>query len=102
MIIIELTYKKSLEYVDKYLDAHKQFLKVGYDQHCFLASGPKTPRNGGVILSTFTDLTTCQAFMKQDPFAQQDIAIYHFIQFDMTICEDRAFILQHFQTAIAR
>ena len=51
MFIVNLTYKVSLDEVDKYLQDHVEYLKVQYDQKNFIASGRKNPRDGGVILS---------------------------------------------------
>lgn len=50
MFIVLLTYVKPLEQVDTHIEAHKVFLDQYYTQGKFLASGPKVPRTGGVIL----------------------------------------------------
>lgn len=49
MLIIELTYKKSLDEVNSLLDEHRSFLDQFYSQGLFIASSPKNPRDGGVI-----------------------------------------------------
>lgn len=49
MYVIELTYKASLAEVNKHLEAHRAFLDVYYERGIFLASGPKVPREGGII-----------------------------------------------------
>ena len=43
MFIVNLTYKVSLDEVDKYLQDHVEYLKVQYDQKNFIASGRKNP-----------------------------------------------------------
>lgn len=50
MFIAILTYKKPLSEVDKYLDAHRRYLAEHYAAGNFIASGPQTPRVGGVIM----------------------------------------------------
>lgn len=50
LIVIDLTYKVSLDQVEQYLEAHRAFLDKNYDNGVFLLSGPKEPREGGVIL----------------------------------------------------
>ena len=41
MLVIELTYKKSLEEVNILLEEHKSFLDKCYSEGLFIASGPK-------------------------------------------------------------
>ena len=50
MFIAILTYKKPLEEVDRFLQAHREYLAVHYAAGDFIASGPQTPRIGGVIM----------------------------------------------------
>lgn len=50
MFIIELSYKKALDVIDKHLEAHRAYLDEGYKNNYFLVSGPKTPRTGGIII----------------------------------------------------
>lgn len=80
MIIIELTYKKSLDEVNHFLQAHRDFLERCYSQKMFIASGPKNPRNGGVILA-MGDLTEIKKIIEEDPFNQHGVADYRIIEF---------------------
>ena len=50
MFIAILTYKKPLEEVDRFLQAHREYLADHYAAGDFIASGPQTPRVGGVIM----------------------------------------------------
>ncbi len=77
MLIIELTYKKPLNEVEKYLQDHRDFLSKYYDQGVFLASGPKDPRDGGIILANCND---ADEIIKEDPFYQHQIADYKVIR----------------------
>ena len=87
MIIIELTYKKSLDDVNKLLQKHRDFLDKYYGEKLFLASGPKNPRNGGIILS-MGDQETINNILKEDPFHQYGIADYRVIEFEPTKFSD--------------
>lgn len=49
MFIAVLTYKKPLNEVDKYLQAHRDYLAEHYAAGDFIASGLQNPRIGGVI-----------------------------------------------------
>ena len=81
MIIIELTYKKSLNEVNALLQKHRDFLEKYYSEKMFLASGPKNPRNGGVILA-IGDLSVINKIIEEDPFYQHDVADYRIIEFE--------------------
>lgn len=81
MLIIELTYKKSLDDVNKLLQKHRDFLSKYYGEKVFLASGPKNPRNGGIILS-MSEKATIDKILKEDPFYQHEIADYRIIEFE--------------------
>ena len=54
MFIAILTYKKSLEEVDRHLRAHREYLAENYAAGNFIASGQQTPRAGGVIMMKAT------------------------------------------------
>ncbi|MDP4170378.1 MAG: YciI family protein, partial [Bacillota bacterium] len=51
MFIVELTYVKSLDEIDRLREAHVAFLKKYYEKGIFLMSGPKNPRKGGIIIA---------------------------------------------------
>ena len=50
MSIAILTYKKPLEEVDRYLQAHRDYFAEHYATGDFIMSGPQPPRVGGVII----------------------------------------------------
>ena len=81
MIIIELTYKKPLDDVNELLQEHRDFLDKYYGEKLFLASGPKNPRNGGIILS-MGDQSTINKILQEDPFYQNKVAEYKIIEFE--------------------
>lgn len=81
MIIIQLSYKTPIQEVDKYLQAHREFLDYHYKQGLLIASGPMKPRTGGIIIAATTDKVYLENLFKQDPYYLADIADYHFIEF---------------------
>lgn len=89
MFIIELTYKKSLEEVEKHLETHKAFIKTGVEAGYFMMAGPKVPRTGGIVLADFKDLSVCHAYFKQDSFYQHDIAEFKIIEFISTMQQNK-------------
>lgn len=81
MVVIELKYKKSLAMVNDYLDAHRAFLQKYYGEGIFVMSGPKHPRNGGIIIAAVDFQAACE-IIKDDPFYQAQIAEYNVMEFD--------------------
>ena len=79
--IINLDYLVEESEVAKVRPAHRDFLDIGYSNGIFLASGPKVPKTGGVILA-LGNIETIKEFIKNDPFYIHKIASYTFQTFD--------------------
>ena len=82
MFIVNITYKKPIELVETHTAAHRAFLDEGYKNNCFVASGPKIPRTGGIIISQLKNREQLEKILKQDPFALNDLADYEIIEFN--------------------
>ncbi|MCI9054800.1 MAG: GTP cyclohydrolase [Muribaculaceae bacterium] len=85
MFIAILTYKKPLSEVDKYLQAHRDYLAEHYAAGDFIASGPQNPRIGGVIMIKAADREVVNAIISQDPFNINGIADYQIVEFTPTM-----------------
>ncbi|MHB1947677.1 MAG: YciI family protein [Gammaproteobacteria bacterium] len=81
MFIVTLTYLKPIEIVEQYLADHRNYLEEGYKKDYFIASGPKTPRTGGVIISQLTDRGLLESIIEKDPFFTNNIAKFDIIEF---------------------
>ncbi len=81
MIIVQLTYKTPISEVDKYLQAHREFLDYYYKQGLFLASGPMKPRTGGILIALTKDRPYLESILQKDPYYLAEIADYSFIEF---------------------
>lgn len=83
MYIVELTYLQPTSAIDTQLEAHRQFLATQYERGLFIASGPKQPRNGGVIIvSGKVSRDELDAILAQDPFHIHALADYRIVAFD--------------------
>lgn len=82
MFIIKVTYIKPLSEVDKFLAAHREYLKTGYSKNLLLASGPQNPRIGGIILARGNDKNKVLDFIESDPFKINSVATYEIIEFE--------------------
>jgi len=81
MFVILVTYIKPLSEIDAHLEAHRRFLDEGYAAGYFLASGPRVPRTGGVILAQAPSAEELKSFIKQDPFSVAGVAAYEVVEF---------------------
>ncbi len=89
MFIAILTYKKPLQEVDRFLQAHRDFLAEHYAAGDLITSGPRNPRIGGVIMIKASDLNAVNAIISRDPFFINAIADYQIIEFTPTLfCDD--------------
>lgn len=89
MFIAILAYKKPLSVVDKYLQAHRDYLAEHYAAGDFIASGPQNPRIGGVIMIKATNRDAVNAIISQDPFNLNGIADYQIVEFTPTMfCDE--------------
>lgn len=79
--IIDLHYLVDENEVAKIRPSHRDFLDVGYKKGILLASGPKIPKTGGVILA-IGNIEEIKEFIKNDPFYINNIAKYSFSSFD--------------------
>lgn len=88
MFIAILTYKKPLEEVDCFLQAHCEYLAKHYAVGDFIASGPQNPRIGGVIMMKAANRAAVDSIISQDPFNINGIADYQIVEFTPTLFRD--------------
>lgn len=89
MFIAILTYKKPLVDVDHFLQAHRDFLAKQYAAGNLITSGPRVPREGGVIMLRAENREKAEAVLSLDPFNINDIADYQLVEFVPTLfCDD--------------
>lgn len=81
MFIINLTYIKPLEEVEKYLAEHITFLNKYYGSGNFICSGRKNPRTGGVIICNAKNMEEVSEIISEDPFKGNGIANYDILEF---------------------
>jgi uncharacterized protein YciI len=81
MFIVLLTYRTPTHEIDKYLQAHRDFLDYYYKQGLLLASGPMKPRTGGIIIALTTDRAYLESVLQKDPYFLAEIADYQLLEF---------------------
>lgn len=86
MFIVDIEYIASIEDIDRYLLEHRAFLETCYQKGLLLASGPKNPRMGGILIALGEDRLAVEAMTKQDPFFQHHLARYTITEFSVVKC----------------
>ena len=82
MFIANLKYKKSMEEVNKVLEAHLEYLDKYFEKGKFICTGKKSfPELGGVILFDSNNLEEAKKILYEDPFYIEEIADYEIIEF---------------------
>ncbi|WP_395659083.1 YciI family protein [Nocardioides sp.] len=82
--VLIVSYTAPLRAVDAAMPAHRRFLDEHFATGEFLASGPREPRIGGVILARFSSRARLTEVVGADPFVRQDLASYEVIAFHPT------------------
>lgn len=88
IFVIILSYKKTLNEVERHLNDHRQFLDKYYASGNFFCSGPQNPRTGGIILCKAKNREEIDPIIKEDPFFINDIASYEVIEFNPMKCSE--------------
>ncbi len=81
MFVILVKYVKALAEIDANLEAHRRFLDEGYAAGYLLASGPRVPRTGGIILAHALGVGELRDFLDKDPFIKAGVAQYEILEF---------------------
>ncbi|GAA1349599.1 YciI family protein [Falsarthrobacter nasiphocae] len=87
LCVVELTYVQGPEAADRHMEAHREFLRGGYEDGLFVASGRKVPRTGGVILARGSREVILER-LALDPFSVHGVAEYAVTEFVPTMTSD--------------
>lgn len=84
MYVLTLSYLVGLEEVDRVRDAHMAWIAEQYEAGRFLMSGPRVPRDGGLILARAMPRDELDEVIASDPFTREGVAAYEVIEFRAT------------------
>ena len=85
-----IRYRKPLEDVLVHQDAHRAYLRGLKENGVLIASGPMSPRYGGMLLLRVADEDTkgLDGIRDNDPFFQSGVAQYELIGWNPVIGKD--------------
>ncbi len=93
MFIVTLTYLKPVEEIDALMHDHVEWLKNGYAEGLFIASGRRLPRTGGVILARSGDEQALRERLARDPFVIHGVARADVVEFTASMTAPGAEVL---------
>jgi uncharacterized protein YciI len=82
MFIVMINFTQPLDVIEQHVADHRQFLRDCYKKDYFVASGPRNPRTGGVIISQLKDRAELEKIIHQDPYHLRGVAEYEVIEFN--------------------
>lgn len=86
MFLILLQYVRPLASVDHFMEQHKAFLNKYFQSGNFIFAGRRKPRTGGLILCRAENRRAVEKIISEDPFDQNNLAMYEIIEFQPTLC----------------
>ena len=81
MFVVQVHYVKPISEVDAHLEAHRRFLEKQYAKGVFIASGPRVPRTGGIIIARAASKEALEQIIDEDPFYLNGVATYEIMEF---------------------
>ncbi|MGB5948135.1 MAG: YciI family protein [Parvibaculum sp.] len=80
-----LKYVRPVAEVDAHLEAHREWLRQGFDEGLVLMAGRRDPRVGGVILIKASSIEEARSYAEADPFITAGVAEYDLIAWEPTL-----------------
>jgi uncharacterized protein YciI len=91
VFVLSLNYTAPLSEVDRVREEHMAWIGEQYAAGRFVASGPKVPRTGGLILARGVTAEEIATIVASDPFTREGVAEYEVTEFvATTVAEDVA------------
>ena len=73
MFVVLLKFAADKARAGEFMDAHKAWIKRGFDDGVFLMAGSLQPQLGGAIMAHNTSLPDLQGRVNEDPFVAENI-----------------------------
>lgn len=86
IFVITVTFTEPHSEVEKYMEAHRNFLDDALKSGSLIMSGGQNPKVGGVIVCKFWSKDEAQAFIHADPLNVADVAKYEIVEFCPSRC----------------
>ena len=81
MFVIASTYTRPISREEAVVAEHLAFVDRCYHEGKFVASGPRQPFTGGLIIAHGDSEDEVRALMQEDPFVRDGVSQYEFMHF---------------------
>ncbi|MBG6131141.1 uncharacterized protein YciI [Aquimarina sp. EL_43] len=81
MFIINFNFVKPIEEVNRFTEAHRNYISEQYNIGKFIIGGPKSPRTGGIVIANCDSKEEVHKILDKDPLIQKEVAEYSVIEF---------------------
>jgi uncharacterized protein YciI len=82
MFVVLINFTQPLDMIEQHVADHRHFLSEGYKKNYFVASGPRIPRTGGIIISQLKDREQLETILSNDPYKLRGVAEYEILEFN--------------------
>lgn len=89
MFIVLLKFSGNKAQAGQFMEAHKEWIKRGFDDGVFLLSGSLRPNSGGCIVADQTTLSELQNRINADPFVAEDVVSSEILEISPSRTDDR-------------
>ena len=96
MYIVLLRFSRNKNQASQYMDAHRAWIKRGFDDEVFLLAGSLQPESGGAILAAKTSRDELEKRVATDPFVEADVVSAEILEIDPAKADERlAFLVEN-------
>lgn len=89
MFVIFLKFSDNKANAAQFMDAHKAWVKRGFQENIFLVAGSLQPGLGGAIISHNSSIKALEQFVQQDPFVIENIVEAEVFEITPNFVDDR-------------
>jgi uncharacterized protein YciI len=89
MFIVLLKFSRNKAQAGHFMEAHKQWIKRGFDDGVFLLAGTLQPNLGGGILAHNASRPDLQSRVDADPFVAEDVVTAEIIEITPSRADER-------------
>lgn len=89
MFAVLLRFSRNKDQAARHMEAHKEWIKRGFDDGVFLLVGSLQPKLGGAILAHNTSLDDLESRTNDDPFVAQGVVSAEILEITPSSADER-------------
>ncbi|MBY5991177.1 YciI family protein [Ferrimonas balearica] len=89
MYIVLLGFAKNRDARDRHMEAHREWIRQGFDDGVFLLAGPWQPQKGGTLLAHNLDREQLERRLADDPFVANQVVSAEILEMNPALADER-------------